>query len=161
MLYRSALTRAAVFFAFWVVLAGTDPADLAAGLPATGLAVWASLHRTPPSAEQLSPLRLARFVVHFFHQTVIAGIDVALRALDPQLRIRPGFILYQPRLPPGLKRDAFCTETSLLPGTLPAGTAEDGRLLVHCLDVSQPVSEQLAAEETLFMQLFKNGRNHA
>ena len=159
-LLRSALWRAVGFFAFWLVLAGPDPANLPAGLLATGLAVWTSLHLKPPSTEQLSVFRLAHFVVHFLRQAVIAGIDVALRALSPRLRIQPGFILYHPLLPPGVKRDAFCTETSLLPGTLPAGAAEDGSLIIHCLDISQPVAEQLAVEETLFMQLFKDGRSH-
>jgi multicomponent Na+:H+ antiporter subunit E len=159
-LFRGAFWRAAGFFAFWLIIAGTDLADVPAGLFATGLAVWASLLRRPPSSEQLSAIKLARFVLHFLRQAISAGIDVALRALSPQLRIQPGFILYRPHLPPGVKRDAFCTETSLLPGTLPAGTTDNGSLLVHCLDVSQPVSDQLAAEEALFMQLFQGGRDH-
>jgi multicomponent Na+:H+ antiporter subunit E len=159
-LVRSTLWRAAGFFAFWLVIAGTNLADVPAGLFATGLALWASLLRRPPSTEQLSAIKLARFVVHFLRQAISAGIDVALRALSPQLRIQPGFILYRPHLPPGVRRDAFCTETSLLPGTLPAGTTDNGSLLIHCLDVSQPVSDQLAAEETLFMQLFQGGRDH-
>lgn len=154
-LIHSALWRAAGFFIFWLVLAGSDPANLAAGLLATALTVWASLRLTPPAPDQLSIIRLARFIVHFVWQANRAGFDVAMRALSPRLRIQPGFVRYQPHLPPGAKRDAFCTETSLLPGTLPAGTAEDGSLLIHCLDVTQPVIEQLAQEETLFMQLFK------
>jgi multicomponent Na+:H+ antiporter subunit E len=46
-------------------------------------------------------------------------------------------------------RNAFCTITSLLPGTLPSGTDESGGLIVHCLDETQPVTEQLAVEEAL------------
>jgi multicomponent Na+:H+ antiporter subunit E len=38
-----------------------------------------------------------------------------------------------------------------VPGTVPAGAVESGALLVHCLDVSQPVVEQLAAEEALLV----------
>jgi multicomponent Na+:H+ antiporter subunit E len=41
---------------------------------------------------------------------------------------------------------------SLLPGTLPCGTAEGNGLAIHCLDVAQPVAEQLAAEEALCVQ---------
>ena len=55
-------------------------------------------------------------------------------------------------LPPGTKRDAFCTIMSLLPGTLPCGPEEGNGLIIHCLDVTQPVVEQLAAEEALCMQ---------
>jgi hypothetical protein len=33
---------------------------------------------------------------------------------------------------------------------LPAGSDENGALLVHCLDVGQPVAANLAREEALF-----------
>jgi multicomponent Na+:H+ antiporter subunit E len=46
-------------------------------------------------------------------------------------------------------RNAFCTITSLLPGTLPSGSDESGAVVVHCLDITQPVAEQLAREEAL------------
>jgi multicomponent Na+:H+ antiporter subunit E len=39
-----------------------------------------------------------------------------------------------------------------MPGTLPTGTNEEGALLVHCLDTSQPVAANLSAEELLFMR---------
>ena len=41
-----------------------------------------------------------------------------------------------------------------MPGTLPTGTDEQGALLVHCLDTSQPVAANLAAEERLFIRAF-------
>jgi multicomponent Na+:H+ antiporter subunit E len=34
-----------------------------------------------------------------------------------------------------------------MPGTLPAGTDESGRLIYHCLDVEQPVLQELGQEE--------------
>jgi len=39
-----------------------------------------------------------------------------------------------------------------MPGTLPTGANERDELLVHCLDVGQPVAANLAAEERLFIQ---------
>jgi multicomponent Na+:H+ antiporter subunit E len=44
--------------------------------------------------------------------------------------------------------------SSLMPGTLPTGTDEQGALLVHCLDMRQPVAANLKAEEQLFMRAF-------
>ena len=41
---------------------------------------------------------------------------------------------------------------SLLRGTLPTGTDENGALLVHCLDAGQPVAANLAEEETMFIR---------
>jgi multicomponent Na+:H+ antiporter subunit E len=90
-------------------------------------------------------------------QAVIAGVDVARRALDPRLPLRAGFVTYSPRLPPGIARDAFCALASLMPGTLPADTGADGTLLVHCLDIGQPAVEQLALEEARFMRALADG----
>ena len=98
--------------------------------------------------------------MHFLRQSIAAGTDVALRALDPRLPIRPGFVVYQARLPPGTKRNAFCAIMSLLPGTLPCGAAEGNGLAIHCLDVTQPVTEQLAAEEALCMQILEGAQHN-
>jgi multicomponent Na+:H+ antiporter subunit E len=87
--------------------------------------------------------------MRFAWQSVVAGIDVAWRALDPRLPLRPGFVVYPIRLQPSPARNAFLTLASLLPGTLPTGLDENGALLVHCLDVGQPVVAQMTAEELL------------
>jgi multicomponent Na+:H+ antiporter subunit E len=47
----------------------------------------------------------------------------------------------------------FTTLMSLLPGTVPTGCDERGGILIHCLDVGQPVVAQLAAEEALFTEV--------
>jgi multicomponent Na+:H+ antiporter subunit E len=148
----SAVFRAAGFFGFWLVLTDADSADLAAGSVAAVAATWASLRLIPAEQWNLRPIKLAELVLHFLRQSIGAGTDVALRALDPRLPLRPGFVIYQAHLPPGTKRNAFCAIMSLLPGTLPCGPAEGNGLAIHCLDVTQPVVEQLAAEETLCMQ---------
>jgi multicomponent Na+:H+ antiporter subunit E len=149
---RSAISRAAGFFGFWLVLTDADSADLAAGLVAAVAATWASLRLMPAEQWSLRPIKLAQLVLRFLRQSIAAGTDVALRALDPRLPLRPGFVVYQTHLPPGTMRNAFCAIMSLLPGTLPCGPAEGNGLAIHCLDVTQPVVEQLAAEEALCMQ---------
>jgi multicomponent Na+:H+ antiporter subunit E len=148
----SAISRAAAFFGFWLVLTGADAGDLAAGLVAAVAATWASLRLMPAQQWNLRPIKLAEFVLHFLRQSIAAGIDVAWRALGPRMRLQPGFVVYQAHLPPGTTRDAFCAIMSLLPGTLPCGPAEGNGLTIHCLDVTQPVVEQLAAEEAWCMQ---------
>ena len=95
----------------------------------------------------LSPAaRSLDFALRFLCQSVVAGADVARRALDPRMPLQPGFLAYPVSFPPGIARNAFATLTSLLPGTVPAGD-ENGQLVYHCLDVDQPVASQLAAEE--------------
>jgi multicomponent Na+:H+ antiporter subunit E len=156
----SAICRGVGFFCFWLVLTDADTGDLAAGLAAAVAATWASLRLMPAQQWSLRPIKLAEFVLHFLRQSIVAGVDVARRALDPRLRLRPGFVVYQAHLPPGTARDAFCAIMSLLPGTLPCGPADGNGLTVHCLDVTQPVMEQLAAEETLCMQTVGGARRN-
>jgi len=156
----SAISRAAGFFGFWLVLTGADAGDLAAGLVAAVAATWASLRLMPAQQWSLRPIKLAGYVLHFLRQSIVAGIDVAWRALDPRLRLRPGFVVYQAQLPPGTTREAFCAVMSLMPGTLPCGPAEGNGLTIHCLDVTQPVAEQLAVEEVLCMQTLGGTPRH-
>jgi len=116
-------------------------------------ATWASLRLLPPGAGRVRPGALIVFVFRFLYQSVIAGVDVARRALDPRLPLHPGFVTYPVGLPPGPSRNTFATLMSLLPGTVPTGAAGGGGLLVHCLDVEQPINAQLAAEEEHFSKV--------
>jgi len=150
-----AIARAAWFLGLWLVLAGADPADLPAAALAVVAATWTSLRLLPPGGSRRSPIAVARLAVRFLYQSVVAGLDVARRALDPRLPLRPGFVAYPVRFPPGTARNAFTTLTSLLPGTVPAGE-EGGDLLYHCLDVDQPVVSQLAAEEAALSRALRD-----
>jgi multicomponent Na+:H+ antiporter subunit E len=156
----AALGRCAGFFCLWLVIFGIAAPDLAVGAAAAAAAAWTSLHLLPPVRARLRPVALARLVLRFFWQSAIAGADVAWRALDPRLPLRPGFVRCPLRVAPGPARDAFCALTSLQPGTLPVGSEGGDTLLMHCLDVGQPVSAQLAEEEAMFVAaLGGNGRN--
>jgi multicomponent Na+:H+ antiporter subunit E len=157
-LLRPAMARAVGFVFLWVVLAGGNPVDLAPGAVGALAATWVSLHFLPPGASSLRPASLARFTFRFVRQSMIAGVDVARRALDPRLPLHPGFVVYQPGLPPGPSQHMFTTLMSLLPGTVPTGPAPGSGLLIHCLDVEQPITAQLAAEEALFSAVL--GRKH-
>ena len=108
----------------------------------------------PPLASRYKLASIASVVAGFFRQSVVSGWDVAWRALSPSLKLEPGLVACPLRLAAGNKRSAFCALSSLMPGTLPTGTDEQGALLVHCLDMSQPVAANLAAEEQLFIRAF-------
>ena len=150
---RNAPVRFACFFGFWLVLSGIKPADLLIGALAAGCATWVSLRALPPGRWRFRPRALGRFVWRFLRQSVGAGVDVARRALDPRMPLRPGFVVYRSQLPAGVTRNTFCTVTSLLPGTLPCGSDPGDGVLIHCLDIDQPVLAQLAAEKSLFAQI--------
>jgi multicomponent Na+:H+ antiporter subunit E len=132
------------------MIAGYDPVDLPIGLIAAATATWTSLRLLPEVKVRLRLLSLATFTLHFLRQSASSGVEVAWRAFDPQLPINPGFVVYPCRLRSAGSRSAFCALSSLLPGTLPTGSDEEGALVVHCLDVGQPVAANLAAEEALF-----------
>ena len=152
--------RVAAFLALWLILVGgADRADRPAGLLALFAATWASLRLLPPGRARFLPVPLARLVWRFLRQSMLAGVDVAWRAFDPRLPLRPGFVIYPAHLPPGPALDAFCALTSLAPGTLPAGTNGSGAIVVHCLDVGQPVASHLADDERLLALVLGHRRD--
>jgi multicomponent Na+:H+ antiporter subunit E len=148
---RAAVLRGVAFACFWLILIGAGPADLAGGVVAVMAATWTSLHLLPPGRWRLSLVDVMRLALSFPYQSVVAGIDVARRALDPRLPLHPGFVTYPVGFPPGNARNVFATLTSLLPGTVPI-SGDEGPLVYHCLDVTQPVASQLAAEEALLLR---------
>ena len=153
-LSRVVAGRAVFFLAFWLMISGWALADLPVGLAAVIGATWVSLRFLPPLGPGYRLASIASLVVSFLRQSVVSGTDVAWRALSPNLKLEPGLVACPLRLPAGGKRSAFCALSSLMPGTLPTGTDEEGTLLVHCLDMSQPVAANLAAEEQLFIRAF-------
>ncbi len=146
---RALVIRTAFLFVLWLALAGVDPMGAAVGLLAAGLAARASLRLRPPDHWRVRPAALGRLAVAFLYQSVVAGIDVAVRAMGPNPRLRPGIVACTLRTPPGTARNLFCAMSSLLPGTVPTGFDAQGRLLVHCLDTNQPVAADMAREEAL------------
>jgi len=142
----TAIVRGAGFLGLWIVLIGLDPLDLAVGVVTAAVASWASLRLLPPETQRVRLAAVPALALRFVWQSVVAGVDVARRAFAPRMPLKPGFVVYPTRYPRGPARNAFASLTSLLPGTVPCRDNEQG-LLYHCLDVGQPVTEQLAAEE--------------
>jgi multicomponent Na+:H+ antiporter subunit E len=158
---RTALARGVLFLGLWMALLPSLKAgDLAIGVFTTAAATWVSLRLLPPEAGRLRFGILLSLGPHFFWASVLAGIDVARRALAPSLPLRPGFVNCPLGFAPGFTRNTFSTITSLMPGSVPAGDS-DGVLVYHCLDTTQPVVEQLWAEERLFARALGTGQRHA
>jgi multicomponent Na+:H+ antiporter subunit E len=147
--WRATLVRGVAYFLVWMIMAGGQAGDVAPGLGAAVLATWISLVLLPPdpALAHIRPLAVLRLAVRFIWTSVVAGLDIARRAFSPSLPLEPGYHHYPVGLPPGTSRNLFTSVTSLMPGTLPAGTDESGRLIYHCLDVGQPVLQELANEE--------------
>ena len=158
-LLSAALVRGALFLLFWSALIGISRSSLAVGLLAAAAATWASLHLLPPGPQRVRLWPLAMLMPRFLWQSLCAGWDVARRAFDPRLPLRPGFVVFPCAHPPGHLRNTFATISSLLPGTLPCGES-DGEIVFHCLDVGQPIFEQLAAEEKVLARVLDGAPDH-
>lgn len=157
---RIVAQRAAGYFLLWLVLMpSAKAADLAVGSIAAALATRASLYLLPPAAGELRFVALLRYLPRFLWKSVAAGIDIARRAFDPRLPLRPGFVSCPTSLPPGCARNEFASITSLMPGSVPAGD-EPGAIVFHCLDTAQPVAEQIAAEERALAGVLVPGASH-
>lgn len=158
--WRISLARALCFLTLWIILMpSAKPADLVCGLIATVVATQMSLRLSPPAAGRVRLLALLVFVPHFLAQSLLAGIDVARRALHPRLPLQPGLVVYRVGFQPGMARNVFAIVTSLLPGSIPIDDTEDG-LVYHCLDVAQPIAEQMADEERRLASALISGERH-
>jgi multicomponent Na+:H+ antiporter subunit E len=152
--------RALLYFGIWIVVdQSAKPANLAVGVLASAAATWASLKLLPPASGRVRVGVLLMLLPRFLWQSLLAGIDVARRALSPRLPLQPGFVDYPVRLPRGSARNAFEAISSLLPGSVPSDESEES-IEYHCLDTRQPVAAQLAAEERAYSKALVPGRRH-
>jgi hypothetical protein len=88
----TALARFLGLAALWIVLIrSVQPADLAVGALTAAAATWVSLRFLPPDAGRVKFAALAARLPRFLWQSVVAGIDVARRALAPGMPLRTGF----------------------------------------------------------------------
>lgn len=157
---RAGTVRAFLFFVLWLVIdQSAKPANLIFGLAATAGATWTSLWLLPPDTGRVRLLALLLLLPRFLWNSLVAGVDVARRAFSPSLPLDPGFVDYPVSLPRGSARNVFELISSLLPGSVPSDESE-AVIEYHCLDVRQPVVEQLAVEERAHTVALVPGRRH-
>jgi multicomponent Na+:H+ antiporter subunit E len=148
----------------WLVVSQADAASWVVGLPGILLALYV-YHRC--SDADSGPLRIRLravpgFALWFLWQSLRGGIDVAWRALQPRVRLNPGFVRYRLSVPPGRARVFLVNCLSLLPGTLSADMEGDD-LLVHALDAQAGIADDTRAIEAQVKRLYglAGGSTHA
>lgn len=141
------LERFVVFAVLWWVLAEGDSSSWLFGIPFSLLASAASLKLTPERGWRVRVGGALRFGIFFVRNSVVGGVDVALRALRPSMPLSPGFVACPMRLPTESARVFLANTLSLLPGTLSAGFERDGTLVLHVLDCRLPVREDTGRAE--------------
>lgn len=142
-----AAVRGLCFLLLWLaMIPSAKAADVAMGIVASALATWTSVRLLPRGAGEVRLVSLLRFLPHFAWQSVQGGVDVARRALHPRMPLRPGLLVCPIGFPAGAARNEFCSIVSLMPGSVVVGEMH-GAVTFHCLDTTQPIAQQMAAEE--------------
>lgn len=137
---RTGLVRVLLFVLIWYILTGGAIGSWLVGIPIVILATLVSVALLPPIS--VSPSGIIRFLPFFIWHSLRGGIDVAKRALHPQMAISPVLFDYRFGLPPGVSRVFMANVVSLLPGTLSAELHQD-ILRVHVLDEMGAFAEEL------------------
>jgi len=144
----SVLRRFTLLYLAWLVITGGELQALVVGALTAAAAAAVSLRLLPPGQRSVRIAVVLGMVPGFLADSLRGGIDVARRAFHPRVPVRPGWIDYPLRLPPGAGRVSFGNFLSLMPGTLAAGEHHD-TLYIHCLDVTGSVLPKMAREEAL------------
>ncbi len=150
------LLRLAAASVLWLVLTAGDLQYWGLALIAIAGGAVASLALVPRAEIGLSPLGLARFVPFFLIQSVLGGVDVALRAIAPRPRIDPVWVDVTFRVEPAPARVMVANTMSLMPGTLSV-SLEGDRLRMHVLDRSMPASARAREVEEHVARMFRIG----
>lgn len=146
------IRRAAFFSLFWVLLGGGSPGSWTVGAPMVAAATLISLRlwHGPP----LSLSGLLRFLPWFARQSLAGAVDVAVRALRPEMPLAPGTVHHDLRLPAdGASRIALANVISMLPGTLSADLDGD-ELVIHALDTRQDLHGMVTGLEPRIAAVF-------
>lgn len=143
------LAPAALLTLLWFVLTGGAASSWIVGAPtiAAALLLRRRLRHATTQPWHIDPAAMLRLAIYFVRESVRGGIDVAGRVAARRPRVSPGFVRYRWRLPSrSPARTMFVLCVSLLPGTLVAAVGEH-EVLIHALDATSPVADELAALE--------------
>ncbi|MCB1772424.1 MAG: Na+/H+ antiporter subunit E [Gammaproteobacteria bacterium] len=139
--------------ALWALLSGGSASSWLIGAPAAVAGAWAGralglFDRAAPSIGGA-----LHYLPFFLAESVRGGVDVTRRVLAPVPRVHPGLHDYRVSLRSPQARLLFVNSVSLLPGTLAADLRDD-TLVVHALDASMAVDEELRRLERSVGRVF-------
>ena len=150
-MFWTACIRAMLFALIWLVLSGGVINSWSIGVPVVLLSTLVSIILLPPTP--WSFIGLIRIIPFFLWHSLCAAIDVAKRALHPQLPISPDLYHYYWHLSSGVPQIFMANMVSLLPGTLSI-ELHDKYLCIHVLDQTGDFISQLSIVESYVARLF-------
>jgi multicomponent Na+:H+ antiporter subunit E len=148
-----ALLRLLLAALLWWILAEGAADAWYVGIPAVLLATAASLRWSGTAGYRVRLAAVPPLLIYFLRGSLLAGIDVARRALAPAVRLNPGLVQIPTSLPAGAPRWLLTTTLSLMPGSLTVAVSGDG-VLLHSLDRGRDLTPQVRAVEHLVAALF-------
>jgi multicomponent Na+:H+ antiporter subunit E len=148
-------TRFIIFLVLWCIFDGIKPISLLVGLITAGLVTWSSLQLFPASNRRLRIFPFLALGLHFMWSSIVAALEVAKYAFRRQPGLLPGFVTYDCDIPAGTKRDLYLSMVSLMPGSLPVDVDDNGRVIIHCLDINQPIAKQMADDEARLIRTWE------
>ena len=151
--WTSLVKKSMIAVIIWLVLIEGDPRGIWFGIPMviSTVAVSIKMRSTPPPGWTF--IGFWRFIPFFVVQSVIAGIDVAVRALRRRMPINPWLIDFPLRLTHAPACIFLANIISLLPGTLTA-EIHSNILRIHVLAWDQAQQESLRLVEEKVAQLY-------
>lgn len=150
---RAILRLAVIAIALWLVLTEGRRLGFEA-LILIAAAVAAGMYYGPTHIYRWRPVELARFLTHFVRCSLRGGIDVAWRAVRPDLPVQSLFVRRRIRLGSGQPRTLLVSAISLMPGTLTADVDGD-EIVVHLL--AADMEQEIDALEARIAALFAPG----
>lgn len=100
-----------------------------------------------------------RLLALFVKELVSSGLQVAWLAMQPSLRLRPGFIAYPLTVTSDVQITLLANLITLTPGTLSVDVSDDRKtLFIHALDVAdreQLIGRIAAGFETHVLRTLK------
>jgi len=138
----------------WGIITKGSMSSWVVGLPCIIIAVIAYQRLRPHEKSLMHTGLLPGFAAWFLWHSLLGGIDVARRALQLKLKLKPGFLHYRLTLPPGQGRLFLVNVVSLLPGTLSADI-EDDVLVLHVLDTTSDATAEVHEAELRVTALYR------
>lgn len=148
------ILRVGIMSLLWFVLAEGEFRYWGLVLLAVLGGAGASLVLVPASGLGFSLTGWARFIPFFLWQSVLGGIDVAMRSIAIPVRLDPGYVEMDFRLTDEPARVFVANTMSLMPGTLSVSLDGD-RLRMHVLDRSMPNADRAREVETHVARMFR------
>lgn len=145
--------RATALGVVWWLLTGGGLLSWMIGIPAIILSLMVT--RFLPSMPSFH-FRIGgafHFLSFFLQQSILSGIDVAMRTINPKCALAPNLIKYKFQISNGFARIFFTNTISLLPGTLSVDILDEN-ILIHVLDEKYPNLENLQTLELKVAALF-------